>query len=260
MRKKLSVFLLIFSFGLSCNINAQVTRAITKSVSKSIGKKETKTAIKVMSKGVLKEIPVGKASLKVVKQSDGSFIPAIHNLGKNSSNYSDEFNKIILRERRKAITEVHQLIPSERLLKTKRIGDLNETASAKKLRDNLYARMGVEESNVAKAFGGTAAHHVIEGSDKAAAKSREILKKFKIGINDAENGVLLPTDEMSIYKGAIHNTNHSDAYSSYVYNKIKNVKSQEELISRLTEIKRSLINGTLGLDGKIKVGSTKLIF
>lgn len=260
MKKVLFVIVMMLSLGLTCSVKAQVARTITKSVSKSIGKNESKTTIKVMSKGILKEIPIGKASLKVVKQADGSYIPAIHNLGKNSSNYSEEFNKILLRERRKAITDGHQLISSERLLKTKRIGDLTESASAKKLRDNLYSRMGIEEANVAKAFGGTAAHHVIEGSDKAATKSREILKKFKIGINDAENGVLLPTDELSIYKGAIHNTNHSDAYSSYVYNKIKNVKSQEELIIRLTEIKRSLINGSLGLDGKVKTSTTKLIF
>ena len=120
--------------------------------------------------------------------------------------------------------------------------------------------MGKEEVSVAKVFGGTAAHHVVEGSDRAAAKSRAILKKYHIGINDAENGVLLPTDELSIYKGAIHNTSHSEKYSLYVYNKIKDVKSQKELISKLTEIKRSLVNGTLDLSGQVKSGKTRFKF
>lgn len=255
------VFLLItLLFSLQIGVDAQVARMATKTVSKLTGKKQSKTVIKVLCKGVVKEIPIGKDCLKVVRHADGSFTPAIHNLGKNASKYSDEFNKIILKERRKAITESYQIISSERLAKSKRIGNLKELASAKKLRDNLYARMGQEEANVAKAFGGTAAHHVIEGSDPAAAKSREILKKFRIGINDAENGVLLPTDELSIYKGAIHNTNHSDKYSLYVYNKIKNVKSQQELISKLTEIKRSLVNGTLDLNGTVRPHKTKLKF
>ncbi|MDE7441378.1 MAG: AHH domain-containing protein [Muribaculaceae bacterium] len=260
MRIILSILIVIFSFGLPNGINAQVTRSITKSVSKCIGKKEKKSVLKVVSKGVLKEIPVGKASLRTIKKADGSIVPEIHNLGKNSSKYSDEFNKLILKERRKAITWNHQLIPSKNLINSKRIGNLNEAPSTRKLRENMYARMGAEEVNVAKAFGGTEAHHVIEGSDKAASKSREILKKFKIGINDAENGVLLPEDERSIYKGAIHKTNHSDEYSLYVYNKIKNVKTQEELIYTLTEIKRKLINGSLSLDGKIKKSSSRLVF
>lgn len=260
MRCIIIILIVLFSLVQPEVINAQVTRTITKSVSKYIEKKEKKSVIKVISKGVLKEVPVGKASLRTIKKADGSFVPEIHNLGKNASNFSDEFNKIILKERRKAITEMHQLIPSKILLKSKRIGNLSEAPSAKKLRDNIYALMGAEEANVAKAFGGTAAHHVIEGSDLCAAKSREILKKFNIGINDAANGVLLPTDELSIYKGAIHNTNHSEAYSLYVYNKIKNVKSQDELIYRLTEIKKELISGSLTLDGNIKASASKLIF
>lgn len=260
MKIKIVCLLISLLLAPQIGVNAQVARMATKAVTKIAGKKESKTVIKVLCKGVIKEIPVGKECLRVVRHADGSYTPVIHNLGKNASKYSDEFNTIILKERRKAITENYQIVSSERLAKTKRIGDLKENASAKKLRDNLYARMGQEEVNVAKGFGGTAAHHVIEGSDPAASKSREILKKFHIGINDAENGVLLPTDELSIYKGAIHNTQHSEKYSLYVYNKIKNVKSQQELISKLTEIKRSLVNGSLDLNGTVRPHKTKFKF
>lgn len=260
MKIKIVFLLITLLLTPQFEVNAQVARMATKTMSKIVGKKESKRVIKVLCNGVVKEIPIGKECLRVVHHADGSFTPAIHNLGKNASKYSDEFNKTILKERRKAITENYQIISSQRLAKTKRIGNLEESASTKKLRDNLYARMGQEEVNVAKGFGGTAAHHVIEGSDPAAAKSREILKKFHIGINDAENGVLLPTDEMSIYKGAMHNTNHSNKYSLYVYNKIKNVKSQLELISKLTEIKRSLVNGSLDLNGTVRPRRTKFKF
>ena len=110
--------------------SAQVARMVTKASAKVVGKSSPKKVIKVLSKGVLKEIPVGKESLRVIKHADGSFTPAINNLGKNAAKFSDEFNAILLKERRKAITVNYQIISSERLAKTKQIGNLTEGASA----------------------------------------------------------------------------------------------------------------------------------
>lgn len=238
----------------------QVARSIGKAVLKNSVKNSEKRTIKVISKGVLKEIPVGKESLKVVVHADGSCTPAIHNLGKNAAKYSDEFNRLLLKERRSAVTHAHQYISPERLRETKAVANLTEASSRRKLRENIYARMEKEYSNVSKAFGGTEAHHVIEGNAKAAEESRKILKKFGIGINDAENGVLLRSDENSIYPGALHNTSHSTKYSEYVYSKIKNVKSRDELVIRLAEIKKSLVEGKLDLSGNVTNSMNKLKF
>lgn len=255
------VLLCGFSVKTSAHEAPQVTRMATKMLGKNVAKTSEKRVIKVMSKGVLKEVPVGKEALKVVCHADGSCTPVIHNLNKNAAKFSDEFNAVILRERRKAITENHQFIPIEQLNKTKPKANLVEGSSRSKLRNNIYARMEKEYVDVAKGFGGTEAHHVVEGNAPAAAKSREILKKFRIGINDAENGILLPSDvDKSIYRGALHNTSHSEKYSEFVYSKIKNVKSKEELVLRLTEIKKALVNGHLDLAGNVSSAKGKLVF
>ncbi len=240
--------------------SSQVQRIITRSAVKSAAKTGEKKSIKILSKGVLRELPVGKESLKVICHADGSVTPALHNLGKNASKYSDEFNSLLLKERRSAITHNHQYIPVDRLSTTNATGNLTEASSRSKLRENLYKRMSKQYSDVAKGFGGTQAHHVVEGNSKAASKSREILKKFGIGINDAENGVLLPSDANSIFSGALHNTSHSEKYSEFVYSKIKNVKSREELIVRLTEVKKMLVNGNLDLAGNVASRQSKLVF
>lgn len=250
-----------FSVEMSAHEAPQVTRMAAKVLGKNAAKTSEKRVIKVMSKGVLKEVPVGKDALKVVCHADESCTPVIHNLSENAVKFSDEFNAVILRERRKAITDNHQFISIEQLGKSKPKANLVEKSSRNKLRTNIYARMEKEYVDVAKGFGGTEAHHVVEGNAPAAAKSREILKKFGIGINDAENGVLLPSDrDKSIYRGALHNTSHSEKYSEYVYQKIKNVKSQEELILRLTEIKKALVKGHLDLAGNVSSANSKLVF
>lgn len=259
------VWLITSVCGLSVEMAAheapQVARLATKAFGKNVAKTSEKRVIKVMSKGVLKEVPVGKEALKVVCHADGSCTPVIHNLSENAVKFSDEFNAVILRERRKAITENHQFIPLEQLNKTKPKANLVEKSSRSKLRTNIYARMKKEYADVAKGFGGTEAHHVVEGNAPAASKSRDILKKFGIGINDAENGVLLPSDvDKSIYRGALHNTSHSEKYSEFVYSKIKNVKSKEELVLRLTEIKKALVNGHLDLAGNVSSAKGKLVF
>lgn len=42
-------------------------------------------------------------------------------------------------------------------------------------------------------------HHVVEGSDPSALKSRELLKKFNVNINAPENGILLPENMKQVY-------------------------------------------------------------
>lgn len=249
-----------FSFMSYAGSSPQVARAIGKTIGRTSVKNAEKRTVKVVSKGVLREIPTGKEALKVIAHADGSFTPAIHNLKENAAKYSDEFNRLLFKERRSALTHAHQYISPDKLKTTKPKANLTEASSRRKLRENIYARMEDEYADVAKAFGGTQAHHVVEGNAKAAQASREILTKFGIGINDAENGVLLRSDAASIYPGALHNTSHADKYSEYVYSKIKNVKSRDELVLRLTEVKKALVDGTLDLAGNVTPVKNTLVF
>lgn len=95
----------------------------------------------------------------------------------------------------------------------------------------------------------------------SALKSRELLKKFNVNINAPENGILLPENmETSIYKGTVHKTHHTKGYSSYVYEKIKDAKSREELIIKLQDIKSDLYSGKLNLQGVNQELSKNIVF
>jgi hypothetical protein len=41
-------------------------------------------------------------------------------------------------------------------------------------------------------------HHIVAGGDRRAEAARNLLKGFKIGINDASNGVFLPADKATL--------------------------------------------------------------
>ena len=168
----------------------------------------------------------------------------------NAVNYPDAINKQLLKIRRKAISPYDQF-PTMAQLKAYDIKKMyiSDEPSADLLRRNLYIAMNSQSVDICKGFGGTAAHHVIEGTDKYAAKSRAILRKFNININAPENGILLPDGENSIYKGCMHRTSHTPEYSEYVYDKIKDAKSRDELIAFLLEIKHELYQGKLNLQG-----------
>ena len=75
------------------------------------------------------------------------------------------------------------------------------------------------------------------------------MKKFGININAPENGILLPDSKSSIYKGCRHQTSHTEDYSKYVYEKIKDSKTKDDLIASLMEIKHELYSGKLNLQG-----------
>lgn len=202
----------------------------------------------------LENVPRGRKSLAVVQQADGSFSPAINNLNKHAGEYADDVNKALFAERRKALTPSHQFATETQIeasSSTQRIAKAGER-NHDVLRENIYRAMDPKLANISKGFGGNMAHHVVEATDPAAKKSRQILAKFGIDINSAANGILLPDGSKgSIYKGAVHKTSHSAEYSEYVWNKLKNCKSKQEVIHKLTEIKHELYSGKLSLQ---KVG------
>lgn len=212
--------------------------------------KTSKVAILASKKLTIESLPKNRKALATIKDKTGRIVPEINNLNTNSANYTDAINKQLLKIRRMAISPYDQF-PTMAQLKSYDVKKLfiSDEPSADLLRKNLYLVMNRQSVDICKGFGGTAAHHVIEGTDKYATKSREILKKFNININAPENGILLPDGENSIYKGCMHRTSHTPEYSGYVYDKIKDAKSRDELIALLSEIKHELYQGKLNLQG-----------
>lgn len=59
------------------------------------------------------------------------------------------------------------------------------------------------------------AHHVVSGNSQGAKFARQVLKDANIGINDPRNGVFLPRESSSIFRGWKHGS-HRSAYDDYV--------------------------------------------
>lgn len=112
-----------------------------------------------------------------------------------------------------------------------------EKASSRVLRRNLVAEGDKEP--VYK----HAAHHIVAGNSKKAEDARAILKKYGIGINDAVNGVFLPT-EKGVSNAAYHPSLHTNEYYDKVYDNLREARSREEVEFILKDIKQQLLEGT----------------
>lgn len=256
-----SIKIILVLFVLSTFSCKQGTKEIIKESSEYIGKQTTKKMIlegeELVGKELLKKsikatvpIPLGKKSISVVEVSPGKWLPDVNNLGEMASKYPKEFNTRILLERRKAISPYMQFPTADNIknINTSNL-HLGEEASGTILEKNMLSSMNDEVRKIVNAFGGKAAHHVVEGTDPLAKKSREILKQFEIDINHPVNGIFLPTDKNSIFKGTLHKTSHSKAYSEYVFNQLKDCKNKDEAITVLNKIKYDLYEGKITLEG-----------
>jgi hypothetical protein len=103
----------------------------------------------------------------------------------------------------------------------------------------------LEASGVSRPAG-YEAHHIVAGNHKRAAVARDILKTFKIGINDPANGVFLPADESTqlINGEAIHASLHTKGYFEAVEEALKEATSREEAIAILRRIGQALQSRT----------------
>ncbi|MDV5354758.1 AHH domain-containing protein [Enterobacter asburiae] len=86
----------------------------------------------------------------------------------------------------------------------------------------------------------SAAHHIVPETAKGAKPARDILKKHKIDINGADNGVFLPnrhnTDVMS---GILHNGKHPDDYILAISDRVEAADisgGKQEVINELGRI------------------------
>jgi len=86
---------------------------------------------------------------------------------------------------------------------------------------------------------GLEAHHIVPSTHQfdAARRAREILKRFGIDINAAENGVLLPK---AIHDGLANNQRYMQA----VLERLSRASTREEAMSILQRISQQLLEGT----------------
>ena len=110
-------------------------------------------------------------------------------------------------------------------------------ASSKVLRENMI-KAGIKVPEYPNA-----AHHIVAGNAKGAEEARVILQKFDIDINDASNGVFLPTQK-GVANSAYHPGLHTNAYYVKVNEQLRMAETKEEILSILDDIAEELNLGT----------------
>ncbi|MDX2273162.1 MAG: AHH domain-containing protein [Cyanobacteriota bacterium] len=106
---------------------------------------------------------------------------------------------------------------------------------------------------------GTRPHHIVAATATAAKLAQDILRDYGIGINSAENGVMLPANSEVAKRvpGAIHNGGHSGDYYSAVNTRLRDIiednpnddfsQLRSKIITELRLITRDLVIGHLDL-------------
>jgi len=110
-------------------------------------------------------------------------------------------------------------------------------ASSVILRQNMI-KAGIEEPEYANA-----AHHIVAGTSQKANEARAILQKYGIDINDATNGVFLPTVK-DVPNSTYHPSLHTNAYYDKVNDMLRGATSKDDVLDILSDISEQLLNGT----------------
>jgi hypothetical protein len=96
----------------------------------------------------------------------------------------------------------------------------------------------------------TCAHHIVALGDPEARESRNLLYTWGIGINDADNGVFLPSKGTGLpgYPNATHHTpHHKQLYHLEVYSQLSRRDGSEDGRRGLKSLKSQLLSGELPL-------------
>lgn len=216
-------------------------------------KKLSSSALKAVKKPLMtfsRTAPVKKV-IGVVKNAEGKFVTELRSSFQKTKIYR-HIKRITGRASDQYITneQVQKLIKKHPEKAPKY--DPNSIASGDKLGNNMRnvmserakKRFDIEH----KILGGRRAqyHHVVAGNSPSAERAREILKKFKIDINDPRNGILLPMKPESIMKGTLHKS-HLAPYDETVYKRLLMAKTQDQALEILDDIKKELYKGQLRL-------------
>ena len=101
--------------------------------------------------------------------------------------------------------------------------------ASRKLASNL------EKSGIVRPVD-SAAHHVVAFGAAKAAPARDILERYGIDINSADNGVFLGSQQ--------HGGLHTGTYYDEVNARLSGVNSRQEVLEVLKDISTGLQNGT----------------
>ena len=114
---------------------------------------------------------------------------------------------------------------------------------AKILRENMEAA-----GKVAPAYKNSAHHIIMSNSNDVRMRwLRRKIDRMELDINSAENGIFLPTS--SAVKTSIgtslpaHSTIHTNVYKQNVFDRLKNIKEPNELLSELNNISNDIVKG-----------------
>ncbi|SDQ79443.1 RHS repeat-associated core domain-containing protein [Pseudomonas grimontii] len=104
----------------------------------------------------------------------------------------------------------------------------------------------------------SAAHHIVGETSKGSAAARKILKKHKIDINSAENGVFLPNkNNTNGMPGILHNGRHPNDYLDTVNSRIiaaSKAGGKKEVLAELKSMKDKLSSASRDADWKTILG------
>ena len=103
-----------------------------------------------------------------------------------------------------------------------------------------------------RASPGAVAHHIVAFKARDASRTRAILARFGIGINDAANGVFLPATRAAPNPAApnptgaaVHSTLHTNQYYRTVNNLLVKATTRAEAEAILASIRQRLLSGGL---------------
>jgi hypothetical protein len=150
----------------------------------------------------------------------------------------------------------NQLLEQRRLARVRYQNGVTLPASAKRLRadaarktrhSRILARNILKSTHQVKHIQADA-HHIVAAGDKRASRSRGILFRWGIGINDADNGLYLPKRWVSQVPGlgaaTAHQTIHTTAYHLAVTAQLALTRPSNQETGRLTlrDIKSDILS------------------
>ncbi|HZI09231.1 MAG TPA: AHH domain-containing protein, partial [Myxococcus sp.] len=93
---------------------------------------------------------------------------------------------------------------------------------------------------------GTDAHHIVAANAEAASTARGVLRRFRVDIDDAANGVFLPSNSnvATTAPGSIHSTIHTKKYYDTVNDDLIGATSRQEVLNILALVRQRLLQGT----------------
>ena len=113
---------------------------------------------------------------------------------------------------------------------------------AKKLRKNMLASGEIEPDYK------NAAHHIVKSNDPKTQGLREHFENYGININDADNGVFLPSSLKVKTENNLtaisHSKIHTNDYVKKVNDRLINLHSESEIRTELRNIKTEILHGT----------------